>query len=175
VPVEAIDEPAGALRTAKVEALVGLGAGSEPAIGHDRGKPAVVQPAGQTIEAVGHQPAAARARPALPASASLRTGEAAAAPKTVEAVPVTGAAAREETRPAESRTAKPEERTERERPRPETPSYAKTTEAARGRVRKPAETKIFIPPRAPDDPGPEVEDADAGLEIGPFRPSGAKA
>jgi hypothetical protein len=50
----------------------------------------------------------------------------------------------------------------------------KTSETARGRVRKPAEAKIFVPPRAPDDPGPEAEDVE-GLEIGPLRPSGAKA
>jgi len=41
-------------------------------------------------------------------------------------------------------------------------------------ARKAPEPKIYVPPRAPDDPGPDlVEERD--LEIGPLRPSGAKA
>jgi hypothetical protein len=31
-----------------------------------------------------------------------------------------------------------------------------------------------VPPRAPDDPGPEATE-DTALDIGPLRPSGAKA
>jgi len=178
VPVEAIDEPAGALQAAKVEALVGLGATSEPVIGHDKATPAVVQPAAKTIEVVAQPPPATPAQPVLPASAPAAPpqGESTAAPKTLEAAPIASAAAREESpKPADARAAKPEERTERSRPAPETSETARTGETARGRVRKPAETKIFVPPRAPDDPGPEAEEAEGGLEIGPFRPSGAKA
>jgi HemY protein len=174
VPVEAIDEPTGALRAAKVEALVGLGAGSEPAFGHDKGKPVVAYPAAEAIEAV-DQPPPARGRPVLPASqpGAVRSSEAATVAKTLQTVPVTGVAAREaQSGPAEAHTAKAEERKERTQPRPETPSVTKTAETARGRLRKPAETKIFVPPRAPDDPGPA--DTDDGLEIGPFHPSGAK-
>jgi HemY protein len=177
VPVETIDEPVGALKAAKVEALVGLGADSEPVIGHDKATPAVVPPAAKTIDVVDHRPAAATARPVLPPSAPAapRPGEGTAVPKTVETIPVTGGAAREESAaPADTRTARTEERAERTRPGPETTALPKTSETARGRVRKPAETKIFVPPRAPDDPGPEAEDVE-GLEIGPFRPSGAKA
>jgi HemY protein len=176
VPVEAIDEPAGALKAAKVEALVGLGADTDPVIGHDKATPAVAPPAARTIDVVGHQPAGPPARAVLPPSAPAapRPGEGTTAPKTLEATPVAGGAAREEsTRPADTRTARVEERTERTRPAPET-TLPKTGETARGRVRKPAETKIFVPPRAPDDPGPEAEDVE-GLEIGPLRPSGAKA
>ena len=175
-PVEVGEEPTAALRAAKVEALVGLGAGSEPALAHDKGKPAITYPAAKTIEAVG-QPPPARGRPVLPASqpGAVRSSEAATAAKTLQTVPVTGVAAREaQSGPAEAHTAKAEERKERTQPRPETPAAAKTAETARGRLRKPAETKIFVPPRAPDDPGPESADPDGGLEIGPFHPSGAK-
>jgi HemY protein len=42
------------------------------------------------------------------------------------------------------------------------------------RPRKPAEPKIFISPRAPDDPGPEAADSE-GLGSAPYRPTGAKA
>ena len=52
VPVEAIDAPAGALLAAKVEALVGLGAGSEAALEHPvRVKPAAAFAATETVEA----------------------------------------------------------------------------------------------------------------------------
>jgi hypothetical protein len=47
-------------------------------------------------------------------------------------------------------------------------------ETTSGRSRKLIEPKIFVPPRAPDDPGPETGEP-SSLEIGPFRPSGAKA
>jgi HemY protein len=180
VPVEAIDEPAGALKAAKVEALVGLGADTEPVIAHDKATPAVVQPAAKTIDVVDQQPAATPTRPALPPSppAQQRPGESTTVPKTPthEAIPpVAGSAGREESRPADTSAARTEERTERTRSRSETSALPKTAETAKGRVRKPAETKIFVPPRAPDDPGPESEDAEGSLEIGPFRPSGAKA
>ncbi len=172
-PVEVGEEPTAALRAAKVEALVGLGAGSEPAIAHDTGKPAIAYPAAQTIAPVERPSLVARARSVLPSAApgAVRPAE---VPKTLQTVPVTGPAARQSAAPpTNSRTADAD--APKERARPELPAVPKTAETARGRVRKPAETKIFVAPRAPDDPGPESSDADAGLEIGPFRPSGAKA
>ena len=178
VPVEAIDEPTGALRTAKVEALVGLGAGSEAALAHDKGRAAFDYPAQQTIEPAEPRPVPQRARPVLPASppSAIRSDENALAPKTIQTVPVTGPAARDATVASqETRAPRTEERKERPRPSPEVTAVPKTAEVTRGRIRKPAETKIFVPPRAPDDPGPESTEADDGLEIGPFRPSGAKA
>jgi HemY protein len=39
---------------------------------------------------------------------------------------------------------------------------------------KTGEPKIFVPPRAPDDPGPEAIE-ESGVDIGSLRPSGAKA
>jgi HemY protein len=51
---------------------------------------------------------------------------------------------------------------------------AKRAEMPQPVARKAPEPKIYVPPRAPDDPGPDlVEERD--LEIGPLRPSGAKA
>ena len=54
------------------------------------------------------------------------------------------------------------------------PAAARRAEAPPARARKAGEPKIFVPPRAPDDPGPEATE-DSALEIGPLRPSGAKA
>ena len=48
----------------------------------------------------------------------------------------------------------------------------KRTQASTPRSRKPIEPKIFVPPRAPDDPGPEPTDGD-GVETGPLRPAKA--
>jgi HemY protein len=61
-------------------------------------------------------------------------------------------------------------------PRPSTskPAATRRAEAPPTRARKTGEAKIFVPPRAPDDPGPEATE-DSALEIGPLRPSGAKA
>jgi hypothetical protein len=54
------------------------------------------------------------------------------------------------------------------------PASAAVRQAA-PRVRKPAlEPKIFVPPRAPDDPGPEAAEGD-DLAPGGFSTSGAKA
>jgi HemY protein len=54
------------------------------------------------------------------------------------------------------------------------PAAARRPEAPPAHSRKAGEPTIFVPPRAPDDPGPEVTE-DSALEIGPLRPSGAKA
>ena len=59
VPVEAIDAPAGALLSAKVEALVGLGAGGEPALAHaGSAKPVAAFPPTETAVTI-DRPAAA--------------------------------------------------------------------------------------------------------------------
>jgi HemY protein len=51
---------------------------------------------------------------------------------------------------------------------------AKRIEMPQPIARKASEPKIYVPPRAPDDPGPELAE-ESDLEIGPLRPSGAKA
>ncbi len=179
VPVEAIDEPAGALLAAKVEALVGLGAGSEPALEHaSSAKPAAAFPATETVEPVDKPPPAPVEEAAPPPkSAEIRPAEAAAGVKPVEPVPVAarvaadaGAEVAAERLPAMEDTAPT-----RAAAVPATPR--KKPETTSGRSRKLIEPKIFVPPRAPDDPGPESGDGSSLEigEIGPFRPSGAKA
>jgi HemY protein len=65
VPVEAIDQPAGALLAAKVEALVGLGASAEPALAHAGAiKPVAAYPPTQTVETI-DPPTVAPARSAV--------------------------------------------------------------------------------------------------------------
>jgi hypothetical protein len=54
-------------------------------------------------------------------------------------------------------------------------SAAKKVQPPTARSRKTDEPKIFVPPRAPDDPGPELTGEGDGVEFGPFRPTGAKA
>jgi hypothetical protein len=53
-------------------------------------------------------------------------------------------------------------------PAPEPPQPERTVRRRGG-----IETRIFVPPRAPDDPGPEAFNEDA--DTGHLRPSGAKA
>jgi HemY protein len=163
VPVEAIDAPKGALLASKVEALVGLGAGGEPALEHRGGDgPTRTFPPAQTVEAIDkpaplpkQEPAAAPKPAAVPAvEAVARTPEPPA--------PIAARIAVDAGEPAEAPAAV-EDPAPRRRPEP--------APAAR---KKPIETKIFVPPRAPDDPGPEPDES-TGLGIGPFRPSEAKA
>jgi hypothetical protein len=61
-------------------------------------------------------------------------------------------------------------------PKPTAPKAAvvKRAQASPPRARKTVEPKIFVPPRAPDDPGPEPTDGD-GVETDLLRPSGVKA
>jgi HemY protein len=60
------------------------------------------------------------------------------------------------------------------RPTAAKPAVVKKAGTQPVRPRRSGEPKIFVPPRAPDDPGPESTE-DSALEIGPLRPSGAKA
>jgi HemY protein len=195
VPVEAIDAPAGALLAAKVEALVGLGAGAEPALEHAAGpKPVAAFPATETVDAVAPpavptspMPAAGDTAPAPPQpAAEPLPADAATGPKIPQALPAAARVAAE-TRaepPMEpvSPAAPAKEETSRRRAAPAAPRPAAASprppsrklETPPVRPRKGAEPRIFVPPPAPDDPGPESTE-DNGLEIGPLRPSGAKA
>ncbi len=217
VPVEAIGEPAGALLSAKAEAMAALGAGSEPLIAHpDAAKPAAAFPATETVEPVG-RPAAAPALAPGPAVSPVAAVDAVPVPPRPAAEPkpaVAPASAQPaEVSPAAARTAVPpagagaEEDDLRERIRlaaqravavssarettapaaaPEKPAAPRSAAAKQAEVsspppakqaerpRKAGEPKIWVPPRAPDDPGPEIAE-ESDLEIGPLRPSGAKA
>ncbi len=183
VPVEAIDEPAGALLAAKVEALVGLGA-SETMLEH------VPQPArapAPVATAAAAPPVPQEARPV--AGTTLHAAEpaeeaVAVKPAPPESLPpkpaepqLPAAAARTIVAPAErTETAQPARtgRTEPSQPRSAAATEGSRTNPPPRRVHKVVEPKIFVPPRAPDDPGPEPTDAD-GLEPEPFHPSPAKA
>jgi HemY protein len=207
VPVEAIDAPAGALLAAKVEALVGLGAGGEPALAHAAmSKPAAAFPPTETAVAI-DRPAAASldaARvitvpstpPAVTVTAPTVEAAPAPAPKPAEPLPV-AAGVTEVTktdRPPPAETPGDDDLKERIRlaaQRAVAASSAAAPVAAKfvppktvavrrtqaplpppPRLRKTAEPKIFVPPRAPDDPGPEPTDGD-GVDTRPLRPSGA--
>ena len=101
VPVEAVDAPAGALLSAKVEALVGLGAEADPALANPASsKPAAAFPPTETavaIDAPSAVPAeAAREVAAPPAPAVVTVApvrEAAPPPKAVEPSPLAASVA----------------------------------------------------------------------------------
>jgi hypothetical protein len=199
--VEAVDAPAGALLSAKVEALVGLGAEADPALANPASsKPAAAFPPTETavaIDAPSAVPAeAARESVPPPAPAVVTVApvrEAAPPPKPVESSPLAASVALDAvTKPARPPQAEaPDEDDLRERirlaaqraiaassvPEPVAVKSApvKTVPAKRmqapppPRPRRTAEPKIFVPPRAPDDPGPEPTDGD-GLTASPLRP-----
>jgi HemY protein len=206
VPVEAIDQPAGALLAAKVEALVGLGAGAEPALAHPQAiKPVAAYPPTETAETIDHRAVAhsgvvgnviATSKPApAPAPSDV-------APTPGEPLPIAARLAsdgslaasqdrlpqgempdeddmKERLRLAAQRTIAASSAPEIAVPKTAAPraTVAKTAAAKRAqtsppRPRTPAELKIFVPPRAPDDPGPEPTDGD-GVETGALRPAKA--
>jgi HemY protein len=201
VPVEAIDQPAGALLAAKVEALVGLGAGAEPALGHaGAAHPVAAYPRTQTAEIVDRPAVDAPAPPSTPAPSPAA---AAPAPKSVEPLPVAARIATDGIAAASvdrlPKTETPDEADLKERirlaaqravaassasatlapkaaafkaPPPKAAGVKRTSAPPPPRSRKPAEPQIFVPPRAPDDPGPEPTDGD-GVETGPLRPAKA--
>jgi hypothetical protein len=177
--VEAMDQPTGALVAAKVEALVGLGADTGPA--------PVLAPVGKT-PAPGAFPATETIEPMdKPGPAPV---EDAAKPGPAPVAPVPAArrvaidATVEDRAPPQPATAAPDDDLGPEAP---PPPHAKPVAAAPAAVakkkpeappprpRKLIEPKIFVPPRAPDDPGPDPATDAGSLEVGPFRPSGAKA
>jgi HemY protein len=172
VPVEAMDEPVGALLHAKVEALVGLGASSETLLEHQTPQApplaavtvtaahdTATTPAGLPIEA-----AAEEAPPAATPSAVITEKRETGTPA-IEPAPL----------PARSEPTVPPTRTEppaHPRPREDVAAAASRPAQRPMPTHRAVEPKIFVPPRAPDDPGPEESD---GLEVGSFRPSEAKA
>jgi HemY protein len=200
VPVAAVGEQ-GALISAKVEALVGLGAGMEPALANPaRAAPAAQLPDVQTVEAVPAPitvPSTATAalstaptKPSTPQAArepaapGLRTAAGGNAEATADQ-PVHDAQdsddLKERIRLAAQRAVAASGTAEAAAAKPgvEKPPGAKKAPAPAPRPRKTVEPKIFIAPRAPDDPGPEPgpapRDSGDAAEFGPFRPTGAKA
>jgi HemY protein len=154
VPVEPIDADGGALLAAKVEALVGLGAGS------------------QLTANASAQPIAAPSGPASmnASEASLRP----APPPSPAVEPPTPAAAEAAARSSQAGVAEPA--TERRAPlRPQAAAASgRTATAPVSRARPAAEPRIFVPPRAPDDPGTGAAE-DEEVLVPDLRGSAAKA
>jgi HemY protein len=160
VPVEAVDAPAGARLAAKVEALVGLGGGTEPRLEHETAaaskpaafpRPETIEPAGKPVSTV-NEPSPPAPKAALPAADT-----AAAAPAT----PLAADARSAEPRRADAGMNPPTRDMREQAPAPPAISEeaAPTAETAPRRQRKTIEPKIFVPPHAPDDPGTEAAES----------------
>jgi HemY protein len=152
VPAEAIDAPAGALLKAKVEALVGLGAGSEPALEHAKSADAATAHA-ETIE-VAQKPPVPVEPASVPPSGPTKPVDLPVHRASAETAPAGGNA---QDHPAHAVLVEREGQAsirsgEEALPKPV---------ISQKRPRKTVEPKIFIPPRAPDDPGPEPADVKA--------------
>jgi HemY protein len=202
VPVEAVDGQAGRLLSAKVEALAGLGARPETALAHaGASAEATPIPAAETVEVVEAATAAPAAKatgaPTQPATVPrTQPVEASRAPEE-EAPPVAARTAsdhaagnssdandddlRERIRLAAQRAVAASETVAAPNPQPTKGTQPQAAQkpdrapvAERQRPRRTTEPNIFVPPRAPDDPGPEASEENS-LAIGPLRPSGAKA
>jgi HemY protein len=168
VPVELVDAPSGARLSAKVEALVGLGAPVEPAIEHaEMSKPTAEILQAETIELPDRTAEAPAPQPKIEKPVA-KPPPARADPTLEHERPVPRAEPRTEPVPPAPRVTEPAEPvphktavTDRTRPESKPP-----------RSRKPLEPKIFVAPHAPDDPGPDAAEGD-GLGS-PFGPSPAK-
>jgi HemY protein len=201
VPVEAVDAPAGALLSAKVEALVGLGAGRDAALaGPGSAKPAAAFPPAETAVAIDTPaPAPREAAPAPDVVTVVPVPATAPQPKPAAPMPLAASVASDPhaitvpSRPPQDEEPDAEDLRERIRlaaqraiadsgipdatdAKPVTvkSAPAKKAEAPSPPPRRPpgrgAEPKIFVPPRAPDDPGPEPGEGD-GLAAGVLRPA----
>jgi HemY protein len=166
VPVGTGDAAAAAALAAKVEAL----AGREPARSArvDGAVPAAESAAAAVAPAPPARDAPPRMLPAAPVPASALPARARIEPPRE---PLRESLADPAASDVQFRARKPAAPVTKPVP---TPASAAVRQAA-PRVRKPAlEPKIFVPPRAPDDPGPEAAEGD-DLAPGGFSTSGAKA
>jgi HemY protein len=156
VPVEAIDAPGGALLAAKVEALVGLGAAAESRLTPSAAP--VVAAGAELIEGSRRGedrpiPLTAAHLPAPQPRAEITD------PRPTGSLPLpTEPAPRAETQPLTGATGSP----------------VRKGAASPGRARPAVEPKIFVPPRAPDDPGTGPAEEDQA-RLTDLRGSAAKA
>jgi len=148
VPVEALASDGGGLLAAKVEALVGLGAAAPSPLTHT----ASAEPTAAQMTAIDGPEH--RAPPMLSTRASTDNPQ-------LESPP-THAAALE-----------PEARTDAPGRASSVGAHVRRAGANSGRAR-PAEPRIFVPPRAPDDPGTGAAE-DEALLVPELRGSAAKA
>ncbi len=188
VPVSAVDEPAGALLAAKVEALVGIGATPERVLA-DAAKQVPFAASKDVVTAeVITQPSAPPSQ--VPASLTAPTKPSGApSPRPEPARSATSSVPADRLAQTKTEADELKERIGQAAERAAAAIAAggprKVTEPARPaaarptpeRAAKTAEPKIFVPPRAPDDPGPELPPSspEGEAEFGPFRPTSAKA
>jgi HemY protein len=156
VPVEPIDAEGGALLAAKVEALVGLGAGPSAQLTADAPAQPIAAPNGPaSIEA-----SEATARPAPRQSPAFEPPAPAAAAAVARSSPAgAGEPGTERCAPLRTNSASPSVR---------------SAAASLSRARPAAEPRIFVPPRAPDDPGTGAAE-DEEVLVPDLRGSAAKA
>jgi HemY protein len=169
-PVEAGSDQSAASLAAKVEALIALGSAAEARTATARTQPPPTQAPAAIAVPPGPRPAAAPARTLPPAAVVTPPQAAPPAPAPKVAPPL----AERHIEPDE--ILEPTDAPYRQRtastpaPKPQ-PAPKPALPPSQPRVRKPAEPKIFVPPHAPDDPGPEPAEDDFSA----YPPSGAKA
>lgn len=178
VPVEAIEKPDSTLLGQKLEELVKLSSQPDPAIEQPpaieaspkaSADPAPVERAAEAeiIEEVAPPNPEAPKEPAPPRAADPVTQPAAPAPAAPQPTPEGPAPAN----PEPVRKPVAAEPTPADQPRaepsslPADPAPAKIHPPPFRKSPRPAEPRIFVPPRAPDDPGPEP---DGGEEARPL-------
>jgi HemY protein len=179
VPVEAIDKPAGALLSAKLGALVGFAAAGEPALTHRAASsPTTAASGNANVEPIETPPAPADTGPATPAP----TPVAAATTTKSRVVPVEPLDADDLKERIRLAAQRPIAASAAPAPAPERPAAANSVRATKPGTPRPPKTvepKIFVSPRAPDDPGLEVDPksraADPGIELESSRARVAKA
>jgi HemY protein len=169
VPVEA-DASAAAALAARAEALAGLGLPVDARIGGARPSPAADPPAPAAIE--GREPE----RPQVRGAAGMLPDTHAAPRRPERTAPQQPSPEIEPPRaPAHGLDAHVASDVPFRAPRPgPLPKPQDAPAAPHPRARKPAEPKIFVPPRAPDDPGTESADSD-DLSAVAYPASGVKA
>jgi len=156
VPLEAMDKPAGALVAAKVEELVSLGAGQESG------------PGGVVVTARGAEATAALEQMAPPVSDDGGKPVMAArgsVPSTIEPAQLRN--------PARRQAQQSDAAQDQGLPDPFPQARAANLERSPMRPAPATAPKDFVPPRAPDDPGPDASGDD--FEFGPYQSSGVKA
>jgi len=169
VPGGAIgDGAAAAALAAKLEALLGHGARSEAPVDASTPEPVVKQAPSATLHRPDMSDAEAPAK-LLPAAAATPMRQQRPAASTSREVAVAAAAPQ-----PRARIEPHKELGSTDAPFTEAPP-AGSAAAARTRTRKPVEAKIFVPPRAPDDPGTEASELDDLQSPLPYPTSGAKA
>ena len=165
-PVEVSSDQSAAVLAAKVEALIALGSASQaPTV--DAQPPTVLS----TVEPIDPPPSEVQRKPAP--AATPEAVQAGTRPPPPQAPKIVPPPAERHSEPVELEPAEDPfwDQTVTAPPPPKPQPVAKPAPGIQTRAHKPAEPKIFVPPRAPDDPGTEAADDDFTT----YPVSGAKA